>query len=100
MPERENEIGNDTTAKKIDFKAFTASLYMSAAVSMGLLPDPITNEKRRNLEFAQETIEILKMLREKTKGNLTDDENGFLNDCIYRLMLAFVEAARGEDKKA
>lgn len=92
----ENDANTKNENKKIDFKTFISSLYVSALVSMGILPDPITKEKRKNLNFAQETIEILNILKEKTRGNLTEDENKFLEDCIYNLMMQYVNAAKEE----
>ncbi len=99
MSEKDNNADTNNSKEKINFKSFTGSLYMSAVVSLGLVPDPITNEKRTNLPFAQETIEILKMLKEKTRGNLSEDENIFIDDCIYKLMLQYVEVAKNEGKK-
>jgi len=96
--ENNNSQATQPSPMKIDFKTFISSLYMSALVSMGIMPDPITKEKRKNLSFAQETIDILQMLKEKTKGNLDESENRFLEECIYNLMLQYVEAAKGENK--
>ncbi|MGB9599035.1 MAG: DUF1844 domain-containing protein [Myxococcota bacterium] len=91
----ESDLNTKNENTEIDFKAFVGSLYMSAIVSLGIIPDPITKEKRKNLNFTQETIEILKILKEKTKGNLTEDESKFLDECIYNLMLQYVETAKG-----
>lgn len=99
MSEKENNAYTNNSKEKINFKSFIGSLYMSAVVSLGLIPDPVTNEKRTNLQFAQETIEILKMLQEKTRGNLSEDENMFINDCIYKLMFQYVEVVKNEGKK-
>lgn len=98
MSEKENNANNNSDSK-INFKAFTGSLYMSAIVSLGIIPDPITNEKRVNTAFAQETIEVLKMLKEKTRGNLSEEENRFLDDCIYKLMMQYVEVVKKEGKQ-
>ncbi|MCX7944304.1 MAG: DUF1844 domain-containing protein [Deltaproteobacteria bacterium] len=100
MSDNNNQIENKPQERKIEFKDFIASLYMSAVVSLGLIPDPITNEKRKNISFAQETIEILRILKEKTRGNLTEEESKFLDDCTYKLMLQFVDAIKEGDKKA
>lgn len=100
MSNNTSENTNKNSEKKIDFKAFIGSLFLSALVSLGVIPDPLTNEKRKNLQFAQETIEILKILKEKTKGNLTEDESKHLDECIYKLMLSYVEAAKEEGKKS
>lgn len=93
----EEKISNNNIQKeagKIDFKTFISSLYMSSIVSMGLVPDPLTKENKKNLEFARETIEILQILKEKTKGNLSEDEDKFLSECIYNLMMKYVEVTK------
>jgi hypothetical protein len=92
----DEKTNSQSSQMKIDFKTFVSSLYVSAIVAMGILPDPLTKEKKKNLSFAQETIEILQMLKEKTKGNLDDSESKFLEESIYNLMLQYVEAAKGD----
>lgn len=95
MPEEKTADNNiQKEAVKIDFKTFISSLYMSAIVSMGLMPDPLAKERRKNLEFARETIEVLQILKEKTKGNLSEDEDKFLSECIYDLMMKYVEVTK------
>lgn len=94
------DMENKESERKIDFKSFVASLYMGGIVSLGITPDPLTKEIRKNPEFTQETIEILKILKDKTKGNLTDEEALFLDDCIYKLMMSFVEVMKNEGNKS
>lgn len=75
----------------INFNTFILSLNTAALVHLGELPDPITNKKEPNLTLARHTIETLEMLREKTKGNLTTDEENLLNAIIYELKLKYVK---------
>ncbi len=100
MTDEKKENHKETEQLKIDFTTFISSLYMSAIVSMGLMPDPVTKEKKKNLNFSQQTIEILQILKEKTKGNLSEQEDKFLSDCIYNLMMQYVEAAKGEENRS
>jgi len=66
----------------------------SALVSLGLAPDPQTNESRRDLAQAQAAIDVLLMLREKTNGNRTEQESRLLESVLYDLQMRFVIAVR------
>ena len=77
---------------KIDFSSFILSLYSSGLVQLGKVEDPSTGKKTINLDLAKHTIEMIAMLEEKTKGNLTEEENNLLNALLTEIRLAFVEA--------
>jgi len=78
----------------ISFTAFVISLASSAAIHFGDLPDPATGQHAQpNLEGASQMIEILGMLEEKTRGNLTAEERQVLEQVLYELRLRFVEAS-------
>ena len=66
----------------------------SALVSLGLAPDPQTNESRRDLAQAQAAIDVLLMLREKTNGNRTTQESQLLEGILYDLQMRFVSTVR------
>jgi hypothetical protein len=66
----------------------------SALVSLGLAPDPQTNESRRDLARAQAAIDMLLMLREKTNGNRTTEESQLLDGILYDLQMRFVSTFR------
>jgi hypothetical protein len=84
---------------QLTFIAFLYSLASSAALHFGDLPDPVTGGKvEPNLEGAAQMIEILGMLEEKTRGNLTAEERQFLEQVLYELRLRFVEAKGGEKR--
>jgi Domain of unknown function (DUF1844) len=71
-------------------------LASSAAIHFGDLPDPSTGERAElNLEGASQMIEILALLEEKTKGNLTIEERQVLEQVLYELRLRFVDASGG-----
>lgn len=74
------------------FSTFILSLSTSALVHLGELPDPISNKKEVNLQLAKQTISIIEMLREKTKGNLTDEEEKLLDNVLYDVRLKYVQA--------
>lgn len=78
----------------INFATFVFSLNSSALVQLGMLEDPMTNEKTRNLPLAKQTIDILSMLEEKTRGNLDADEAAMLKNILYDLRILYVKEKR------
>jgi hypothetical protein len=84
----------------IDFSTFVLSLSSSATYHLGLLPHPDSGEPCSNLPMAKQTVDILSLLQEKTKGNLTGEEERLLGEVLYNLRMAFVrEAARCKERK-
>ncbi len=84
-------------AKKgpIDFYTFVFSLGSSAIVHLGDAPHPETGlPGKPDLLLAKQTIDILAMLREKTKGNLTPEEEKFLDALLTDLRIRFVERSK------
>jgi len=78
----------------IDFYTFVLSLGSSAFVHMGDAPHPETGEPvPANLPLAKQTIDLLDMLREKTRGNLTAEEEKFLENLLTDLRLRYVSHA-------
>jgi hypothetical protein len=67
------------------------SLASSAAMAMGLAPHPESGETSKDKNMAKFNIDLLLVLQSKTKGNLTGDEEKFLNHVIHDLQMKFVE---------
>jgi Domain of unknown function (DUF1844) len=80
----------------IDFYTFCLSLGSSAFMHLGDAPHPETGEPATNLVLAKQTIDILSMLQEKTKGNLTAEEERFLDNLLVDLKLRFVSRSSGK----
>ena len=76
----------------MDFASFVMMLTNNVMVFLGQVPNPVTRESQVDLEQAQHTIDVIMMLREKTRGNLTDEESGFLEELLPQLQMAFVQA--------
>jgi hypothetical protein len=77
------------------FSGFVISLTTTAAVHFGDFPDPVTGEKRApNIEAARQMIDVLAMLEQKTRGNLTAQERSLLEQVLYDLRMRFVSAQR------
>ena len=73
---------------------FVLSLASTAAIHFGDMPDPVTGQPAEvNLDGAAQMIEILALLDQKTRGNLTAEERQLLEQVLYELRLRFVEAA-------
>ncbi len=81
------------TMPKIDFSSFVLSLYSSGLVQLGKVEDPSSGKKAVNLELAHHSIDMIAMLLEKTKGNLTNDEDNLLKALLSELRMAYVEAS-------
>jgi len=81
---------DQATAPGSDFSTFVITLSTSALLYLGEIPDPEGGERNVNLPMARHTIDILTMLKEKTSGNLTDEEAGLLDRFLYDLRLKFV----------
>lgn len=84
---------------ELSFTAFVVSLASTAAVHLGDLPDPATGQRLEpNLEGAKQMIEILELLEEKTRGNLTAEERTVLEQILYELRMHFIEVSGGSKK--
>ncbi len=79
----------------IDFYTFCLSLGSSAFVHLGDAPHPETGQPATDLVLAKQTIDILGMLQEKTRGNLTEEEAHFLQNLLLDLRLRYVTRTRG-----
>ena len=80
----------------LSFTAFVVSLASTAAIHFGDMPDPVSGEQGEpNLQGAAQMIEILSLLEQKTKGNLTAEERQVLEQVLYELRLRFVQATSG-----
>ena len=77
---------------EVTFSAFVYSLSTSALVHLGEIAEPISEKMDKNLPLAKQTIDILGILQEKTKGNLTPDEENLLNSFLYDLRMRYVKA--------
>jgi hypothetical protein len=75
----------------VDFSTFIMSLNASALYNLGAMPDPSTGEKVKNVYMAKQTIDLIGMLKEKTKGNLNDEEKNLIENILHDLRLMYVK---------
>lgn len=96
---KESETSSSETTKgaeesvipEMTFSLFVFSLNSSALLHLGLIEHPETKKAEKNLPLAKQTIDILGLLAEKTKGNLTSDEENLLQHVLHDLRLLFVQ---------
>lgn len=78
----------------LDFSSIVLPFYSQALLKLGLLSDPDEAEKELNLNLARRLIDILDLIRDRTKGNLQPDEEGFLEACLQQLRMHYLEKAK------
>jgi hypothetical protein len=79
---------------QLDFATFVLSMSSSALVHLGEVPEPESGGMMENLLAAKQTIDILCMLQDKTRGNLTDQEARLLKDMLFELRMKYVQKAK------
>lgn len=86
---------DEVSLPEIDFSSFVFSLSTSALLHLGEVADPITGKIEKDLPLAKQTIDILGMLQEKTRGNLTADEEKLLENLLADLRWRYVREVKG-----
>ena len=81
-------------AGDITFASFIVGLSTEALAFLGEMPNPETGQADPNLVAAQQIIDIIGILREKTRGNLSQDEEGLIDAILFDLRMKYVEKAR------
>ena len=76
------------------FHLLVATFASQAAVAFGQVPNPIDGKTEVRIELGRHAIDMLDILEQKTKGNLSQDEATFLENVLHQLRLAFVEAMK------
>ena len=94
MSEREETQGESHALPEIDFGMFVMSLASSVLVHLGEIEHPESRERQANLPLAKQTLDILGMLRDKTRGNLTQEEAQLLDNLLYDLRMKYVDAKK------
>jgi len=88
------EVPEASVEPQLDFFNYIASLGFQTMIFLGEMPNPITNQVEKNLKQAKFLIDTLIILRDKTKGNLSKEEDDLLNGSIYELQLRYVELSK------
>lgn len=77
-----------------DFKFFVSTLSLQASIFLGLIENPVTNQKEMDLGQAKFIIDTLDMLKDKTQGNLDTEEGTFLENVLYELKMQYIEQTK------
>ena len=89
---QENDAPQSYPMPELTFSTFVFSLNSSALVHLGVINEPSSNRNIKDLALAKQTIDILGILEEKTKGNLNEDEVKLLKNILHDLRLMYVKA--------
>jgi hypothetical protein len=90
--EEESETSEEkkTPLPPIDFPSYILSYYTQGLVLLGEVPNPYSGKKEEDVDAAKHIIDILTLLKEKTKGNLSQDEEKLLESVLYELRMKFM----------
>ena len=86
--EVKKEEGDDALAPP-DFSSFVFSISTTVLMDLGEIEHPINKEKKVNLKMAKHSIDVLDMLKDKTEGNLTDQESALITNILSDLKLRY-----------
>jgi hypothetical protein len=77
----------------LEFGSIVILLYFPALIQLGLMDDPGTGQPRVDLALAKRNIDLLDLLKDRTKGNLDEEEQKFLEDVLNQLKVAYLKKA-------
>ncbi len=85
---------NNSQKLEANFSVLTMSIASSAVMALGLAPDPQTQKVHKDKNMAKFNIDLLMMLKDKTKGNLSKEEMQFIDSVISDLQMKFVQETK------
>lgn len=88
------ERARQETLPEINFSTFVISLSTQALMHLGEIADPLSGKIETDVTAAKQMIDILGVLREKTKGNLSSGEERLMEDILFDLRMKYVEAVK------
>jgi len=83
---------------EIQFVQLIFSLKTSAIMQLGKIANPLTGKIERNLNEAKYTIDMLNMIKEKTKSNLTSDEQKIIDDAVFELQMNYIDEVKKDEE--
>lgn len=89
----EPSSAQDEPKLPMDFKTLVFSFRMNALVQLGILANPGTGKAEKDLRGAKQSIDILEILNDKTKGNLDAEEAQLLEASLYELKMSYLQAS-------
>ncbi len=91
-PSTEKPPEKEAPLPEISFVNLVFSLSTSVLIQLGEIQDPVTQEAQKNLPLAKQTIDLIGLLQQKTKGNLTPEEEKLMESVLYDLRMRYVKA--------
>ncbi len=91
--DEEPRAGETGFLPPLEFSSLVMLLYFPALVQLGLVEDPTTGARRESLDLAKRNIDLLDLLKDRTKGNLEPEEQQFLDGVLDQLKLAYLKKA-------
>jgi len=85
--------GGEEFLPPLDFSSIVILLYFPALVQLGLVEDPAKGTRQENLDLAKRNIDLLDLLKDRTKGNLEPEEQKFLEGVLDQLKLVYLKKA-------
>jgi hypothetical protein len=89
---KREEMKKEGPLPEITFSSLIFSFSTSALIQLGEIEDPVTKRRDKNLPLAKQTIDLIGMLKEKTKGNLTPEEESLIDQVLFDLRMRYVKA--------
>jgi hypothetical protein len=93
-PEKEMSFEEAVETPEVKFTILVSSLATQVLVSLGQIENPLSKKKQLDLKSAKFSIDLLQMLADKTRGNLSDVEKHYLEGVLYKLRMGYVEASK------
>ena len=94
-PEPAQEAGAEPEDLQARFDVFLSGLAMEALIALGDMAHPATRKQAANLPHAKYLVDLLGIIEEKTKGNLSADEEKLLTDALYQLRMRYLTKSGG-----
>jgi hypothetical protein len=94
LAEEPDERSRKEFLPPLDFSSIVLPIFTQALLKLGVFGDPEKTASEPNLELARRLIDILDLLKDRTKGNLSGEEEKFLDSCLQQLKAGFLEKSR------
>jgi hypothetical protein len=91
MAKNEDTEGAKEYLPPLEFGSLVFPFYTQALIKLGLIEDPVTKAPAENIELAKRLIDILDLLKDRTKGNLEAEEDKFLEACLSQLKFNYLQ---------
>lgn len=96
MSEKEKEKKDEIplVLPPLEFSSIVLPFFTQGLISLEQIKEDEENKEDKNLDLGKRLIELLELIKEKTKGNLKTEEEKFLDSCLHQLKLAYMEKAK------